>query len=314
LTEVRISTIPERMMYDVSDVTIKPGKKVKLTFANVDFMPHNILLVRPGKADEVGLKAIALGARGFDVGFVPESDDILWSSRLVDHGDEQVIEFTAPTTEGAYPYICSFPGHHLIMRGTLFVTDDLKDFLAKNPEPVPTMTEWKPGDLEADLNRVAQHRSFARGKQLFTTLACSQCHQLGKDGVDVSRNLTIGPNLEDVLKKHRGEARPILLEILEPSRNVEEKYRKVLLELRDGTTIAGNVIAEDEASLTIFAGPPPAKEQKVAKSAIESRQLSPLSIMPVGLLNSLDKEQILDLLAYVLAGGNADHAAFKHAH
>jgi hypothetical protein len=36
--------------------------------------------------------------------------------------------------------------------------------------------------------------------------------------------------------------------------------------------------------------------------------------MPAGLLNALDKEQILDLLAYILAGGSADHAAFKHGH
>ena len=64
LTTIRIGTIPERMMYDVKELTVKPGKKVKLTFANPDFMPHNIMLVKPGKADDVGLKAIALGPEG----------------------------------------------------------------------------------------------------------------------------------------------------------------------------------------------------------------------------------------------------------
>ena len=78
-------TVPEKMMYDTTKLTVKPGKKVKLTFANIDFMPHNIMLVNPGKADEVGLKAIALGARGFEVSFVPESPEILWASKLVDH-------------------------------------------------------------------------------------------------------------------------------------------------------------------------------------------------------------------------------------
>ena len=57
-----------------------------------------------------------------------------------------------------------------------------------------------------------------------------------------------------------------------------------------------------------------AQVQKVAKSAIKSRKASALSLMPAGLLNSLDKEQILDLLAYLLAEGNAKHAAFKHGH
>ncbi len=121
LTTIRIATVPEKMMYDTKELTVKAGKKVKLTFANQDFMPHNILLVKPGKADAVGEKAIALGANGFNVNFIPESTDILWHSNLVDHGKEQVIEFTAPASPGDYPYICSFPGHHLIMRGTLHV-------------------------------------------------------------------------------------------------------------------------------------------------------------------------------------------------
>ena len=54
LTTIRIATIPERMMYDVTQLAVKPGKKIKLTFANPDFMPHNILLVKPGKANEGG--------------------------------------------------------------------------------------------------------------------------------------------------------------------------------------------------------------------------------------------------------------------
>jgi putative membrane-bound dehydrogenase-like protein len=323
LTTIRVATIPERMMYDVKELTVKPGKKVKLTFANPDFMPHNIMLVKPGKADEVGLQAIALGAGGFDVGFVPQSDDILWSIKLVDHGQEAVIEFTAPTAEGAYPYICSFPGHHLLMRGMLFVTNDLKSYLAKNPQLVTKITEWKIGDFANDLQRVGQQRNLARGKQLFTTLACSQCHKLNKD--DAGHNhghalhpggshLVAGPNLDEVVKKYRGEPRAILHEILEPSRTIEEKYRRITLELEDGTVVSGNVLAEDRETLTLFTAPPMSQERKVAKSAIESRHPSALSIMPVGQLNTLDKEQILDLLAFLLSGGKIDNPASKHGH
>ena len=324
LTTIRIATVQERMMYDVKELTVKPGKKVKLTFANVDFMPHNILLVKPGKADEVALKAIALGARGFEVGFVPESPDILWASKLVDYGDEQVIEFTAPSAEGAYPYICSFPGHHLIMRGMLFVTEDLKSFLAKNAQQVTKVTEWKIADFSDDLKRVTQHRNSERGKLLFTTLACAQCHRLNKDAPAVvadhghghshgAPNIAVGPHMDDIVKKYRGEAKAVLLEILEPSRTIEEKYRKVTLELDTGIVVTGSVIAEDKDSVTIYNLTPVPKEQKVMKSAIESRELSSVSIMPIGQLNTLDKEQILDVLAYLLSGGNADNTAFKHA-
>ncbi len=121
LTTIRVATLPERMMYDVKELNVKAGKKVRLTFANPDFMPHNILLVNPGKVDEIAIKAMALGAKGFDTGFIPESTDILWHSKLLDHGKEQVIEFTAPTKPGDYPYVCSFPGHYLIMRGVMHV-------------------------------------------------------------------------------------------------------------------------------------------------------------------------------------------------
>ncbi|OYW16021.1 MAG: hypothetical protein B7Z55_14380 [Planctomycetales bacterium 12-60-4] len=121
LTTIRVATVPERMMYDVKELSVKAGKKVKLTFANPDFMPHNILLVNPGKIDEIATKTLALGAKGFDTGFIPESPDILWHSKLLDHGKEQVIEFTVPAKPGDYPYVCSFPGHSIIMRGVMHV-------------------------------------------------------------------------------------------------------------------------------------------------------------------------------------------------
>jgi hypothetical protein len=65
-TEVRVSTVVEKMIYDVTEFTVTAGKKVKLTFANPDFMPHNLVIVKPGEADEVGTKAIELGAAGFE--------------------------------------------------------------------------------------------------------------------------------------------------------------------------------------------------------------------------------------------------------
>jgi putative heme-binding domain-containing protein len=272
-------------------------------------MPHNILLVQPGKADEIGLKAMALGAKGFSVGYIPESPDILWHSRLIDHGEEQVIEFTAPKVEGAYPYLCSFPGHHLIMRGTLIVTDNLQEYLAKNPGPVAKVTEWKLADLADDLKRVGQHRNFVRGQQLFTALACAQCHQLGREGN------SFGPAFSDVVKKYKGDAQAVLQEILEPSRSIEDKYRNVMLEVGDDDdSPSGIILAEDAATLTIQTGPTAAQVRKIAKSEIKSRRPSTSSIMPAGLVSTLDKEQILDLLAYLLAEGNAKAAAFQHQH
>ena len=308
LTTIRIATVPERMMYDVTQLVVKPGKKIHLTFANDDFMPHNILLVNPGKANEVGELAIALGAKGFDVGYVPQSKEILWSSKLVDYRGEQVIEFTSPKEPGVYEYLCSFPGHHLIMRGQFIVNENPQEYLAKNPTPANKLTEWKLADFTQDLKRVDQHRNFARGKELFTKLACAQCHQLGKEGA------VFGPNLSESVKKYKGDSKLLLQEILEPSRAVEDKFRNFSFELAEENPVSGLIVAEDKTSVTIQSGPTASQVHKIEKKSIEARHPSSLSLMPAGLLNSLDKEQILDLLAYLLADGNSDHPAYRHAH
>jgi azurin len=64
--------------------------------------------------------AIVMGAKGFENGFIPEGDSILHHTKLLDHGKEEVLEFTIPIA-GDYPFICSFPGHGIIMRGVLHV-------------------------------------------------------------------------------------------------------------------------------------------------------------------------------------------------
>ena len=109
-------------------------------------------------------------------------------------------------------------------------------------------------------------------------------------------------------------AKLVLQEILEPSKAIEERYRNVTLELGDENSLSGLILAEDKDSVTLQTGPTAAQVQKVAKTTIKSRKPSALSLMPAGLLNTLGKEQILDLLAYLLAEGKADQAAFKHAH
>ena len=120
----------------------------------------------------------------------------------------------------------------------------------------------------------------------------------------------VGPNVDDSVKKYKQDASALLHELLEPSRNIDEKYRQVVVALENGMVHTGVVASEDESTLTLLAGSPP-KEIQIPKQSIDDRVTSQLSIMPSGLLNTLDKEQILDLLAFLLAGGNPDDAAFQ---
>ena len=121
LTTIRVNTVVEKIQYDVKEVTVKAGKKIKLILVNPDFMPHNLVIVKPGTADSVANAAIALGADGFKKQFLPDDPNILHATKLLDKGETQEIEFTAPATAGDYPFICTFPGHATIMRGVMHV-------------------------------------------------------------------------------------------------------------------------------------------------------------------------------------------------
>jgi azurin/glucose/arabinose dehydrogenase len=116
-----INTIVEQMRYGQKEITVKAGEKVKVWFENPDFMPHNLIFCQPGAATEVANAAVALGAKGFELGFVPESEKIIAASRLLNHQETQLMEFTAPAEPGAYEFVCTFPGHSQLMRGVMAV-------------------------------------------------------------------------------------------------------------------------------------------------------------------------------------------------
>ena len=85
-------------------------------------MLHNFLLVAPGAADEVGLAAMQMGLTGQEQNYVPESDKVLFHTNLLEPSNAEIIYFVAPSEPGEYPFVCTFPGHYMVMRGILTVT------------------------------------------------------------------------------------------------------------------------------------------------------------------------------------------------
>ena len=110
----------EEMVFSKDKLTAKAGAKISLTFKNnaSKSMMHNFVLVKPGKAQAVIDASVAAGP---DKGWVADSADIVAKTKLIDGGDSETIEFTAPTEPGDYPYVCTFPGH-ATMKGVLKVT------------------------------------------------------------------------------------------------------------------------------------------------------------------------------------------------
>ncbi len=101
--------------------TAAPGDKIVIQFENPDEMAHNLQFVKPGKRMPVVTAALLLGPDGLNQGFIPKSPDILAASKLLNPGGKDQFEFTAPTKPGVYPYVCTFPGHGLVMYGALYV-------------------------------------------------------------------------------------------------------------------------------------------------------------------------------------------------
>ncbi|MFM7605710.1 MAG: plastocyanin/azurin family copper-binding protein [Prosthecobacter sp.] len=122
------------MMFDQAELTVKPGQKVKLTFdnpiqPNAPGLPHNWVLVKPGKEALVGNAALAMAAdpKAMQKHYIPAAADgsphadILAHTILSQPGSKAEVEFTAPAEAGDFPYICTFPGHFLLMKGILHV-------------------------------------------------------------------------------------------------------------------------------------------------------------------------------------------------
>jgi azurin len=113
------------MNYDTPSFTVKSGQQVKVTLSNDSVVPlqHNLCICKPGTKDQMIVEATKMmtDPNALAKGFIPDSTDILWHTRLINPKESQTLEFTAPAP-GDYPYLCTFPGHTALMNGTMHVT------------------------------------------------------------------------------------------------------------------------------------------------------------------------------------------------
>ena len=120
---IAIGTKPV-LKYDVETVEVKAGSKVKLIFSNLDDdMTHNLVIVEPGTADQIGNLAIKLGIKGSQMSYVPNNPKVLYHTALIQPSTSETIYFVAPLKAGNYTYVCTYPGHHTVMQGTLKVVE-----------------------------------------------------------------------------------------------------------------------------------------------------------------------------------------------
>ncbi|MDT7828417.1 ThuA domain-containing protein [Pricia sp. S334] len=122
---VLIKTVKNEMKYDVTEFVVEAGKTVELVLENVDFMQHNLIIVQKGAKEKVGTAAdrLATDPKGAEMQYVPQMEEVLFATDLIDPQQKATLTFTAPTEPGEYPFICTFPGHWRIMQGVMKVVD-----------------------------------------------------------------------------------------------------------------------------------------------------------------------------------------------
>jgi azurin len=121
--ELAIATVANTMAFDKKTLTAPAGAEVHLTIKNnatMATLPHNWVLVKPGTEASVAANGLKLGepAGFFDV----RDKNALAHTPMAKPGESTEVTFTAPSEPGDYPYICTYPGHYMMMKGVLTVT------------------------------------------------------------------------------------------------------------------------------------------------------------------------------------------------
>ena len=110
------------LQYDQKRLLVKPNTRLKLRFWNKDDMAHNLVVTRPNSRLRVVEFALALGEKGPEQHHVPSMDDVLAHTISVEPGNTDSL--TVTVAEGAYPFVCTYPGHGSVMYGVIYATRD----------------------------------------------------------------------------------------------------------------------------------------------------------------------------------------------
>jgi len=167
----------------------------------------------------------------------------------------------------------------------------------------PVVQEWALNDLEPHLASVTSNRSFKNARQALLAANCLKCHRIGSTGAQV------GPDLTNVGK--RFDSRAILESIITPSKVMDEKYLYTVYILDSGKIVTGRPVGVNKTTITVETDPIKQTTVPVARDEIEESVLSKTSPMPANLINVLTQQEILDLLAYLKAGGDPRASAFQ---
>ena len=181
----------------------------------------------------------------------------------------------------------------------------LADVLSKQPETNDpyadlkardVVKKWTMDDLMPIDESAFENRNLENGKNLFALASCYRCHRLeGQGGI-------VGPDLTPA--GHRFSTKDLLETIIDPSKEISDQYEATIFQMIDGEMIVGRVANLNGENYMIQKDMiDPGNFTNIKVKDIEEMKPSKISMMPPGLLDTLTKEDILDLLGYLKSVG-----------
>jgi putative heme-binding domain-containing protein len=154
------------------------------------------------------------------------------------------------------------------------------------------------------VERGMANRDFDKGRNLFGETKCFVCHRFNNEGGGM------GPDLTQVVG--RFGARDLLESIVEPSKVISDQYAAIVISTTDGRQVVGRVVNLHGDNMNINTDMLDSnKLVPVNRNLVESIAASKISMMPEGLIDTLNQEEILDLVAYLYSRGDRTHKMFR---
>ena len=167
----------------------------------------------------------------------------------------------------------------------------------KTPQPKGPGRDWKIEEAVKVVDSGLTNRNLENGKNMFIATMCASCHSMKGEGGQ------IGPDLTQL--GTRFSTKDMLEAIIDPNKSISDQYAATIFYLKDGKSIVGRLISQDDEKYSVSQNPfAPQMLRDIPKKDVTKTKISDVSIMMPGMINSLNSDELRDLMAFLMSGAN----------
>ncbi|WP_373496247.1 heme-binding protein [Aquiflexum sp.] len=193
--------------------------------------------------------------------------------------------------------------HYNEVSGASLLTGSGNDLMVSSIQPQGPGKNWKVDEALVLMDDL-KGRDLVKGKGMYAATLCLSCHTMqGEGGI-------VGPDLTQL--GTRFSTKDILESTIHPNAVISDQYAATIFYLADGSSVLGKLTNEDKEKYYISQNPfDPQTIREIPKKDVTSKKLSDISVMMPGLINRLNEEELKDLMAYLISGGNPNHEVYQ---